>query len=85
MLISKALCLLSSHSISIFLTLINKVGIDALLDCLSSNNGQVQQAILTMIAMLVNESGLKGIPEKVHLFRKIFIQSIVILLLFFSQ
>ena len=57
--------MLASHSINIFLTLLDKVGVDPILDCLSTNNSQIQQSMLTMIAMLVNESSLKNIPEKV--------------------
>jgi hypothetical protein len=57
--------MLASHSINVFLTLIEKVGIDTVLDCLSTNNSQVQQSMLTMIAMLINESNMKNIPEKV--------------------
>ena len=57
--------MLSSHSINVFLTLIEKVGIDTLLDCLTTNNSQVQQSMLTMISMLINESNMKNIPEKV--------------------
>jgi len=63
--------MLSSHSINVFLTLIEKVGIDTLLDCLTTNNSQVQQSMLTMIAMLINESNLKNIPEKVRIIQKI--------------
>lgn len=57
--------MLASHSINVFLTLIEKVGIDTVLECLSTNNSQVQQSMLTMIAMLINESNMKNIPEKV--------------------
>jgi hypothetical protein len=64
--LQKALCMLASHSISIFLTLLEKVGVDPILDCLSTNNCHIQQSMLTMIAMLVNESSLKNIPEKVN-------------------
>lgn len=65
----KAICMLASHSINIFLTLIEKVGVEPILECLSTNNSQIQQSMLTMLAMLSNESSLKNIPEKVRFFK----------------
>ncbi|CAF0783549.1 unnamed protein product [Brachionus calyciflorus] len=59
-----ALSMLSSHSIDIFSTLVDKVGPDAILDCLSHNNSHIQLPILTMIAMLTNETNSKNLPEK---------------------
>ncbi len=58
--------MLSSHSINIFLVLIEKLGVEPILDCLSSNKSQVQQYMLTMIAMLANEATLKSLPDKVN-------------------
>ena len=61
--------MLSSHSINVFSTLIEKVGIEPILDCLSINNPHIQISMLTMLAMLSNEtSSLKTIPEKVSFF-----------------
>lgn len=57
--------MLSSHSVNIFLTLLEKVGVDPILDCLSISNSHIQQSMLTMVAMFINESSLKNIPEKV--------------------
>ena len=61
-----ALCMLSYHSINIFITLIDKVGVDSVLDCLSHNNTHIQQIMLTMISILVNEASAKSFPEKVY-------------------
>lgn len=60
----RAICMLSTHSTNITLTLLDKTGPDNILDCLSSNNSHTQQAILTMLAMLVNDNQLKALPEK---------------------
>jgi serine/threonine-protein kinase ULK4 len=61
-----ALCLLTSHSIAIFQSVIEKVTwLDDCLDCISSNNTRIQQSILTMFAIYIDEVGLKNIPEKV--------------------
>lgn len=58
--------MLSSHSINVFLSLIEKVGVDAILDGLNNQNSQIQLPLLTMIAMLANESNTKNLPEKVN-------------------
>ncbi len=63
--------MLSSHSINIFTTLIDKVGVEPIFDCLTSSNSNIQQTMLTMIAMLANDSNLKSIPEKVSFFFKL--------------
>lgn len=60
-----ALCMLSSHSINVFSSLIEKTGVDAILECLSSGNSQIQHVALTMICMLSNEQSSKSLPEKV--------------------
>ena len=80
----KALCMLSSHSVNIVLTLIDKIGVDPLLECLSSNNGLQQQAMLTMISILVKDGPSKSIPEKVIYFpSSLFMMKQYILLNFF--
>lgn len=56
--------MLSSHSIGVFTLLIDKMGLDPVLDCLSSGNSQVQQPVLTMISMLLSENS-RTLPEKV--------------------
>jgi hypothetical protein len=61
----KALCFLTSHSVSVFQTLIDKIGLDPILDYLSSTNSRVLQSILTMLAMYINDMNLKNISEKV--------------------
>lgn len=63
--------MLSSHSIDIFTTLIDKAGPDPIIDCLSSNNNQIQLPVLTMLAMLTNETNSKNLPEKVKFRKKI--------------
>jgi len=60
----RALCMLASHSPNIGLTLIDKIGVEALLDCLGSNNSHIQQIMLTLIAITVHEGHLKSFPEK---------------------
>jgi hypothetical protein len=65
LLITKALCQLTSHSVTIFQSLIDKVGVDPILDILSLTNTRIQQAMLTMLSMYINECNLKTIPEKV--------------------
>lgn len=63
------LCLLTSHSIAIFQTVIDKVTwLDECIDCISSNNTRIQQSILTMFAIFIDEVGLKNIPEKVRFY-----------------
>lgn len=57
--------MLTSHSINVFTSLIDKFGVDSILDCLSTGNHHVQQPMLTMISMLLNESNAKILPEKV--------------------
>lgn len=57
--------MLSSHSISIFTTLIERVSADPILECLSSSNTHIQQSMLTMLSMLSNDPSLKTLPEKV--------------------
>ena len=61
----EALSKLISHSTSIFTTLVDKIGPDTVLDCLSHNNSSIQQSILTMISMHMNEMNNKTLPEKV--------------------
>jgi hypothetical protein len=56
--------MLSSHAVSVFVTLIDKIGADQILECLSNSNFHIQHIVLTMISMLVNDSNLKSIPEK---------------------
>ncbi len=60
----RALCMLASHSASIGLSLVDKVGVEAILECLSSNNSQIQQVMLTLVTIPVNEGHLKSFPEK---------------------
>lgn len=57
--------MLSSHSIGVFTLLIDKMGLDPVLDCLSSGNSHVQQPVLTMISMLLSENS-RTLPEKVE-------------------
>jgi serine/threonine-protein kinase ULK4 len=45
----RALCMLSTQSSTVAVTLIDKVGANALIDCLSSNNSQTQQVILIFL------------------------------------
>jgi hypothetical protein len=68
--------MLSSHSINVFTSLIDKVGIDPILDCLSSGNSHVQQPVLTMLTMLLNESSSRVVPEKVLLIYRITLNSL---------
>lgn len=65
----KALCMLSVHSASIGLTILDKVGADQILECLSSNNSQIQQVMLTLLAMIAHEENLKSLPEKVRTYK----------------
>lgn len=60
----KALSMLASHSIGVFTSLIDKMGLDPVLDCLSNANSHIQQPVLTMISMLLSENA-RSIPEKV--------------------
>ena len=60
-----AICMLSSHSISVFVSLIDKNGIDSILECLTNANNQIQHVTLTMISMLTNEQNTKSLPERV--------------------
>lgn len=62
--------MLSSHSIDIFTVLIDKAGPDPIIDCLSTNNYQIQIAVLTMMAMFTNETNSKNLPEKVSFLYK---------------
>lgn len=75
--------MLASHSVGIFTTLIDKVGVDSVLECLSHNNGHIQIPVLTMISMLLNESSLKSLPEKVIILHYVnahcFIQILIII------
>jgi hypothetical protein len=48
----------------VFTSLIDKVGADSVLDCLSVGQSQIQQATLTMISMYLNEPNAKVLPEK---------------------
>jgi hypothetical protein len=59
--------MLSSHSTNIFSTLIDKVSIDSILDCLSHNNSHIQHIMITMISMLINDTNMKSFSEKVRL------------------
>ncbi len=60
-----ALCLLASNSVGVLSTLVDKVTLDPLLDCLSDSNSHVQHTALTMFAMLVSDSAFKLVSEKV--------------------
>lgn len=57
--------MLTSHSTHIFSTLIDKVSIDPILDCLSHTNSHIQHVMITMISMLVNDTNMKSFAEKV--------------------
>ena len=57
--------MLSSHSISVFVSLIDKTGVETILECLSNSNSQIQHVTLTMISMLSSEPNSKNLPEKV--------------------
>jgi hypothetical protein len=59
-----ALNMLTSHSVSISSTLVDKIGPDALLECMIHNNSIIQQGVLTLLAMYVNESANKSLPDK---------------------
>jgi hypothetical protein len=60
-----ALAKLSSHSINVFNTLLEKVGPDTIIDGLSMINSNIQQAVLTIFSMYFSESSAKIFPEKV--------------------
>ena len=58
--------MLTSHSISVLVSLIDKTGVEAIMECLSNSNSQIQHVTLTMIAMLSNEPNTKSLPDKVN-------------------
>ena len=63
--LKKALCFLGSNSPGVISSLIEKVSLEPLLECLSDSNSHVQHTALAMFAMLVHDSAFKFIPEKV--------------------
>ena len=50
-----ALNMLAAHSAPIAATLVDKVGIDTLLDCMMHTNSEIQQGALTLLAIYANE------------------------------